>query len=549
MFLSFLSVQNFSVIGDVELDFTEGLNVFTGETGAGKTLIVNAIKILLGDKLSKNFFRDEGKPIKVQGVFAGDFSILPQELLDEFDIGEEIIIRRESDLSGKNKVSINGVISTLKTLQSLTENFIDIHGQHEHQLLLNPRNHLLFIDSLVDADIKSRYGSTYRKWKKLEKDIVEIASNIENAKREKEFLEYQIQEINQLKVDPSEDAFLNEKIEMLSNIDKIRSSLTSSLNMINFDEINVYNLLLNISKELGAIAKFGEEFSNIAEKIDSLLYDIQDIGATCEAILAKYDLDESELNRLIDRKESINRVCKKYNKSIEEIPLFLEELEKKLELIELTDKRILELEKEKNLIFEDLKREKSILNGKRKEIAMALSDKITEILKDLELKNAIFTINCEEKEAFDERAGFDAEFYISTNIGFEPGPLSRISSGGEISRVMLALKEAFSQVDMVGTLLFDEIDTGISGVTAKKVGEKLKLISRNKQVIVITHLPVVAARGDTHFHLIKEDMEGKTKTVVRRLSGDERIKVIASMISGEITDLSLKQAEEILGKC
>ncbi|MCA1927776.1 MAG: AAA family ATPase, partial [Calditerrivibrio sp.] len=263
MFLSFLSVQNFSVIGDVELDFTKGLNVFTGETGAGKTLIVNAIKIVLGDKLNKNFFRDEDKPIRVQGVFTGDFSGLPQDLVDEFEIGEEIIVRREVYLNGKNKVSINGILAPLKTLQNLTENFVDIHGQHEHQLLLNPRNHLIFIDSLVDDDIKSRYITTYRKWKKLEKDICEITSNIENANREKEFLEYKIQELVQLKVDPSEDSSLNERIEMLSNIDKIRNSLTASLNMINFDEINVYNLLTNISKELGSIAKFGEEFSNI----------------------------------------------------------------------------------------------------------------------------------------------------------------------------------------------------------------------------------------------------------------------------------------------
>lgn len=549
MILSYLSVQNFSVIGDVELDLEEGLNIFTGETGAGKTLIVNAIKLLLGEKLNKNFFRDEAKPIRVQGIFRGDFSRLPEEIRDEFEITDEIIIKREVDIKGKNKVTINQVVTPLKVLQELTDNFVDIHGQHEHQLLLNPRNHLMFVDSLIDSSARSAYSNNYSKLRQIERSIKEETKNIDNLKKEKEYIQYQIEEISSLRLNPHEDEALEEKIQVLSNIDRIKTALSSALISLSEGEINAEGLLSNALKELNATTKYGKEFEQIVEKIDAILYDVQDISKVVENTLSKYEVDEKELNYMIERKNSIDKVKKKYSKdTINDLLQFLEELKKKLERIEFQDQRIRELEAEKVKIINELTVQKTTLNKLREELSKSLSKKITTILKDLELKNAEFYIDITDNGVFDEKAGIDLEFYISTNTGFKPGPLSKIASGGEISRVMLALKEAFSEVDDVGVLLFDEIDTGISGTTARKVGEKLKAISKNKQVIVITHLPVVAAKGDIHFHLVKEDDGHMSRTNIIRLNADERIKVIASMISGNVTDLSIKQAMELVEK-
>ncbi|MEF3254696.1 MAG: DNA repair protein RecN [Deferribacterales bacterium] len=548
MYLSYLSVQNFSVIDDVEMEFSKGLNIFTGETGAGKTLIVNAIKLLLGDKLSKNYFRDETKPIRVQGVFAGDFSMIPQELKEDFEIDDEVIIKREVDVNGKNRVTINGQVVPIKIVQALTESFVDIHGQHEHQLLLNPKNHLGFIDAMVEEELKSDYFKGYQKLVELDRNIKKIEENLEGLKRERDYIEFQIAEISSLNLDVEKDNGLEDRIEILSNMDKIRQHLTNVINMLSGDEINVELLLNNIAKEFSAIARFGDEFKKLAEKLDSIIYEFEDVSRTSESILSKYDIDEDELNRLIERKESITRVCKKYGKKLAELPEYLEELNNRYNDIECTDQKLDGLKREKETVLAELFLKKNRLNLRRREIAEVLADKITEILKDLELKNAKFIVKIDETDNFDAKGGFLLEFYISTNVGFEPGPLSKIASGGEISRVMLALKEAFSQVDSVGTLIFDEIDTGISGVTAKKVAEKLKLISENKQVIVITHLPVVASKGDKHFHLIKKESDGKSKTVVQELGTHDRIKVLASMISGEITELTLNQAKELLGR-
>ena len=544
--LRYLSVQNFSVIEDIEVEFSEGLNIFTGETGAGKTVIVNAVKLLVGEKLNKSFFRDESKPIKIQGVFSAEKDLINHLLLEEFDIDDEVIIKREFDLQGKNRISINGNVATLKQLQMLTENFIDIHGQHEHQLLLDPKNHLSFVDMLVDEMIKNDYLESYVKFKHIDGELRRLTENLQDLEREKDFLTYQINEIESLEIDLKKDADLEDRIYALSNADKIRNALIRAQSYLTSDDVNVDQLLTSVHRELSIISKFSEELKTVYEKVDSLFYDIQDISKTIEEQIENYSFDEDELNILVERKDRINRVCKKYDKNLDDLPSYLEELKLKLSEIDLRDEKIDNLKNERAKAEAEAYRLREILNAERGKVSEGLAERITSILKDLELKNAKFKIYLEDLKRLDEKGGLNLEFYISTNVGFDPGPLSKIASGGEISRVMLALKEAFSEIDIVDTLIFDEIDTGISGITAKKVAEKLKKISKNKQVIVITHLPVVASMGDKHFHLVKKDDGGKTKTTIQILNDEDRKKVIASMIAGEITDSSLKQAEDLL---
>jgi len=338
--LRYLSVQNFSVIEDIEVEFSEGLNIFTGETGAGKTVIVNAVKLLVGEKLNKSFFRDESKPIKIQGVFSAEKDLINHLLLEEFDIDDEVIIKREFDLQGKNRISINGNVATLKQLQMLTENFIDIHGQHEHQLLLDPKNHLSFVDMLVDEMIKNDYLESYVKFKHIDGELRRLTENLQDLEREKDFLTYQINEIESLEIDLKKDADLEDRIYALSNADKIRNALIRAQSYLTSDDVNVDQLLTSVHRELSIISKFSEELKTVYEKVDSLFYDIQDISKTIEEQIENYSFDEDELNILVDRKDRINRVCKKYDKNLDDLPSYLEELKLKLSEIDLRDEKI-----------------------------------------------------------------------------------------------------------------------------------------------------------------------------------------------------------------
>ncbi|MCX8083737.1 MAG: DNA repair protein RecN [Calditerrivibrio sp.] len=545
--LKFLSVQNFSVIEDIELELGTGLNIFTGETGAGKTLLINALKILTGEKLNRNFFRDETKPIRIQGIFSIDNTLINPEIIAEFEIDDEVLIKREYDINGKNRILINGHIATLKQLQILTESFVDIHGQHEHQLLLNPKNHLMFIDMLVEDDVKDSFHETYKRFKEVDAEILKLSTDIAELEKERDYLQFQIEELESLKVNVNEDLHLAERIFFLSNIDRLKTTIVRSLQFLRGDEVNVELLLTLVKKELDSIARYTNEMETLANRLDAIFYEIQDIAANLEDTLDKYDLDQSELNALIERKDRLDRVCKKYNISLDKVTDHLQSLKARLQEIDLRDERLVVLRDERERILATLKDHTNLLNEKRRRVSELLKAKITDILKELELKNANFFVEIINTGKIDEKGGIDLEFFISTNVGFAPAPLAKIASGGEISRVMLALKEAFSEVDIVGTLVFDEIDTGISGITAKKVADKLRNISKSKQVIVITHLPVVAAAGDKHFHLVKRDESGKSKTIIQELSKEDRVDIIASMIAGEITENSRKQAQEMLG--
>ncbi|PLX66166.1 MAG: hypothetical protein C0603_12185 [Denitrovibrio sp.] len=489
--LSMLRVENLSVIESIAVEFTEGLNIITGETGAGKSVFIGALNLVLGARFNRTLFRDPEKKLVVEAEFI-DVENVSEEMMEQFEIDSDIIIRREIDKNGKNRIFINGRMATVEQLRDIAFRFCDIHGQHEHQMLLDSTTHITFIDSLVEPALKDKYAECYERYNKLDREINTIKNNRQKILQEKDMLEYKLNEIESMNINIEEDSEIDDKVGILSNMEKILENASRSLDMLRDGEINAYDLLSSASGALSSVSDYSEVLSNSANQLAEATYLLNDAIAGIENVAERQDLDPAELDSLMDRKYKLSNLMLKYGPTLEEVLTFAEDTSKQLDDINFGQDNLNKLEEQLAEIHTELKEDARLLNMRRREIAKKIEDKVVESLDELELKNCVFTTEFEEAEKMDALAGVKAEFFISTNPGFEPGPLSKVASGGEVSRVMLAMKEVFAVADRVDTLVFDEIDTGISGRTAKKVALKLKKVSKSRQVIVITHLPVVA---------------------------------------------------------
>lgn len=543
--LSMLRVENLSVIESVNVEFTKGLNIITGETGAGKSVFIGALNLVLGARFSRTLFRDPDKKLVVEAEFT-NVSSISDDIRDQFDIESDIIIRREIDSSGKNRIFINGRMATVEQLKETAVGFCDIHGQHEHQMLLDSATHITFIDALVEPSLKERYQQTFEKYSELEKEIFKIKHSRQQIIREKDMLEFQLNEIESMNIDLEADLKIDDKVNMLSNMEKILEAASNALGLIRDGEINAYDLLSSSANALGAVSSYNSELENAENLLSEATYLINDAVASVEKVADMQELDPAELDNLMDRKYRLQNLMKKYGPELADVVAHGEDTAKKLEDIIFGQDNLDKLEKQLEKLRLELGKDAEILNLRRKEIAEKIEKKVIESLDELELKNSVFTTVFHKAEKLDSMAGIKAEFFISTNPGFEPGPLVKVASGGEISRVMLALKEVFSAADRVDTLVFDEVDTGISGKTAKKVALKLKKVSKARQVIVITHLPVVASAGNRHFHITKSLSGDKARTEIGLVDNAGRVNVLASMIAGDATDSSTAQAKEMI---
>jgi DNA repair protein RecN (Recombination protein N) len=544
--LKALSVKNLSIIEDIHIEFDCGLNIITGETGAGKSILVGAIKLLMGERFTKNLIRNDDKDVKIEAIFEGDFSFLDDEIKREFDIESEIVVKRIIDKSLRNKSLINGNIATLFQLKDVISEIIDIHGQNESQKLLNPKNHLFYIDSYGKSEKLEIYKKIYYRYTRLKSEVEQLRGKISEVLKNRNFMEYQINEINALEIKLPDDYELDEKISYLTNIEKINENLTLAISALRDGEVNAYSLITDATKYIGIANRYLEKLKNCEEKLTNILYSVDDISKELSEYLEFDTFDQDYLNRLNERKYRLENIQKKYNLNLEEILNLREKLKEQIENIVVDEDDLKRMENELHKMENELLSYISEINEDRKRISKEICSKIEHILSELELKDTKMDVRFQKLEKIDKNASILAEFLISTNVGFEPESLAKIASGGEISRVMLALKEVFAKVDNTGTLIFDEIDTGISGKTAKKVAEKLKNLSKDKQLIVITHLPVVAAMADNHIHISKVQTENKTKTVIEKLNKEKRKEILANMIAGEITDMSIKQAEELI---
>ena len=546
-----LRLNNLAIIKNLDLEFNEGLISLTGETGAGKSIILDGISLLIGERSNLEMIRTGEESLFAEGVF--DLSEVQKEKLNKlgFEIeDDELIISRYFYRNSKSKITVNGMRMTVSKLKELMRNVLDLVGQHEHQYLLNKNYHLGLLDRFLDKngqELAKEIRNNVSSLKTINKKIEEIETEKFRIMEKKDILEFQSNEIANLSLKENEDNDLEEEYKILFNAGKISEKLENSIQRLKEGEYSVINSLGKIKKNLEQLSDISETYSDLKEKIENIIYEVDDIGYSLEDMVENVESDDVRLEKVISRIDEINKLKLKYGSTIEEILAFREGNEKKLSLIKFENNELEVLKKEKEekakLYFENSQKLREI----RKKVAEKLEKTINVQLKDLNMANSKFKVAFSEKTVISSRGMDDVEFMMVTNLGENYKPLVKIASGGEISRIMLALKTVFSSVDNISVLIFDEIDTGISGETVRKVAEKLKELSGTVQVICVTHSPQIAGKSNQQFFIKKEIENNVTETKVRELNTDERIREIARIISGDnITETSIKHAKEIM---
>ncbi len=547
-----LRLNNLAIIKTMDLNFNNGLISLTGETGAGKSIILDGISLLIGERSSVDMIRTGEENLSAEGIF--DITDEQKNKLIElgYDIDDnELIINRVVDKNSKTKITINGKRMNVSTLKQIMSNVLDLVGQHEHQYLLNKNFHLALLDKFLDKDGKNLYKKiqeNVREIKKLNKKISEIESEKMNIMEKKSIYEFQFNEINSLKLKENEDNELEEEYKILFNAGKIGEKLVESIQKLKEGEFSVSVSLAKVQKNLEYLSTISENYTEMANKIENISYEIEEISYFLENMADDIEVDDFKLEKVMNRLNEINKLKSKYGATISEILMTKNDLENKLSLVKFENEELDKLKKEKKEKTEIYLKDCERLREMRKKIAEYLSEKIDNQLKDLNMVNAKFKVQFTEKKVISFHGMDEIEFMMTTNVGESFKSLSKIASGGEVSRIMLALKIVFSEVDNITVLIFDEIDTGISGETVRKVAEKLKELSSKVQVICVTHSPQIAGKSQQQFFIKKEVEDGYTETKVRELNIEERTKEIARIISGDnITEASIIHAKEIMG--
>lgn len=548
-----LLIENLAIIEKLDIEIGGGLVALTGETGAGKSIILSGVNLLLGEKTKVDILGTEDKPLVAQGIF----SINENQKKELLDLGievedQEIIIRRIIERTGRTKVFVNGVRISLGSLKEIMRTLVDIVGQHSHQMLLNKENHIKLIDKFSEEEaieIREELENNFNLYNEVNKKIKYIEDSKKDLAERKEFYEFQLQEINNAQLTLREDEELQVEYKRLFNAGKIKEKLMSSELGLKNEEINALSIIHTCKKNLETISSYGKEFEDIYEQIERIYYELDDCVSSIENLNSEIDIDEARLSEVIERLDLLKRLKDKYGKTIEDVLNFKNDIEKKLNKLDENEFKVSNLikkrceYKEKYWIYA-----KKLRELREKHIKIIEKELIKE-LEFLNMKNVNVKIKLEPKEVMSRNGSDSVEIFISTNIGQELKPLQKIASGGEVSRIMLALKVIFSRVDNIPILIFDEIDTGVGGETVRKIAEKLEQIGENVQVLCITHSPVIASKAREQFYIEKKIYNEKTVAVVRKLAEEERILEISRMLAGEnITEAVSEHAKELLYK-
>ncbi len=531
-----LHIKNIGIIDDICIELENNFNVLTGETGAGKTLIIDAINIICGGRFSKEMIR-RGEEFS----FVEINLYLPENSLA---IEGNIIVSREIHLNGRNMCKINGRLVTLTELKSFMSNIIDIHGQNDNQKILEPKNHIKYLDNFIGKeilDIKEEYLNLYKKRVELKKELKENLGDDKEKQRKLDLLQYEFEEIEKANLKKDEENELEDKRKKFMNSEKISKSLNSADILLGEGAIDKISDAIKMIENISSIDKIYDEKLN---ELKNIYYEVQELSRDISELNSDVYFDESERNYVEERLDMIYTLKRKYGNSVEEIIEYKEKIEKEIERINNLDEHNEMLKKEIKEIEEKMWKIAKKMHEIRLKFSEILNGKINKELCELEMLNAKFIVNI-SKEDFDKNGIDDVQFYILTNIGEEQKELSKIASGGEMSRIMLAIKTVLANTDKTPVLIFDEIDTGISGKAAKAVGEKLKIIGKGHQVLCITHQPSIAAKGDSNYYISKELENGRTHTKVKKLNENEVINEVARISNGEITDIARKHAIEL----
>lgn len=546
--LSHIHISNLGIIEDIEIDFGKGLNIITGETGAGKTLIIGAIQILCGAKVGKDIVRNGEDKAFVEALFYVE-DIRLKSLLGKMGYdNDEIVLSREIMCSGRSVAKINGRLVTIAELRELGENLVDLHGQHDNQSLLDAKKHIDVIDAFAGkeiSDLKKSYSKFYEKRREILDNIARLGGEPDKRLRTIEFLKFQIDEIQEAKLKVGEDDELREKKKVLANAEKIAKSLVYGYEALSSED-GIINILDRVRNKISDISSIDKKYEGILKTLDDAYYQIEDISRSFSDEANNIYIDENELNDIDERLDLIFKLKKKYGNTINDILISYENMKTEYKELcdseEIIDKLNSDLENTEKELVEVAKN----ISSKRKEISELLENKLEGILKELEMPKAKFKINVISTDKFLTNGMNSVEILFSSNAGEEVKPLSKVASGGEISRIMLALKNVFANADTIPVLVFDEIDTGISGKAGFAVGEKMKEIAQNKQVICVTHLPSIVAKGSQNYYISKNSDNNKTVTSVKKLNEEETVYEIARIISGgNISETALLHAREI----
>ena len=532
-----LHIQNVGIIDDLSIDFNEGFNVLTGETGAGKTLLIGSLAILAGDRFSKEMIRKGESFSFIEANF-----YLPQNPLA---IDGNVIVSREIYENGRNSCKINGRLVTVTELKEVMSQIMDIHGQHDNQLLLNPNTHIQYLDRFIGLAIsqqKEEYQALLQEYRQIKKELKENYGEEQEKERRLDLLNYQLHEIEGAHLKEKEENELEEKKKQIQNSEKLNQALNEIDYNLNESAITAISTSI---RNLEKIEDCGEIYQEKLASLKSAYYDIQELARDFSSMREDIYFDEEEQRKIEERLDTIYSLKRKYGNSILEILQYRDKVQEEIQKIENLDAYNDALKQKLQTVETKMKQICKSMDTLRKEFSQKLAEQINQELKDLEMPNAKFDVNIEHAEKFNENGQNEVEFLICTNIGEESKPLHKIASGGEMSRIMLAIKTVLTNVDEVNTLIFDEIDTGISGKASKAVGEKLKLISKAHQVLCITHQASIAAKGDYNYYISKQVEENKTHTVVKQLSEEETIEEIARISSGDITDIAKAHAKEL----
>lgn len=546
--LSLLHIENIAVIEQSDISFDRGFNVLTGETGAGKSIVIDAISAILGERAYRDMIRTGSSKASVRAVFT-DVPRLSWFEENGVEYDEETVIQRDIHLDGKNICRVNGSLVSVSILRKLGLQLINIHGQHDSASLLDEVNHLAFLDAFAaNEPLRSAYAEKYMAVCDLRREIQRMTMDESEKLRRMETLRFQIEEISKADLQPGEDEALEERRKLLQNAEKLSNGIGVAVDCLygGDESEGAATLLAQAERELGRLSKYTDAFAQLHDRISDLMYQVRDAAEEIRDARDDLSYSSDELEQIEMRLDVIHRLRRKYGVTCEDILSYLEDARKELDEIEFADDLLERLKEKEKKAEQEALSAAMVLRDSRKKTAKILSERILIELSQLDMPRVQFSCEFEETELTADGADH-VVFYMSANAGEALKSMSKVASGGELARIMLAMKNVLAEMDDVATLIFDEVDTGVSGRAAQKVAEKLRSVAVHKQVLCVTHLPQLAALANTHFLIAKREENGRTYTSVTPLELEGRKRELARIIGGaNITETTLKSAEEML---
>lgn len=546
-----ISIKNFAIIEAISLNFEKGMTVLTGETGAGKSIIIDAMNMMLGARATTDVIRHGVPKAEIEGLFSIENSLPLQEIFDEqgIDLGDEIIIRREILQNGRSVSRVNGQMVNLSVLRAIGQHLVDIHGQHDQEELMRPQLHIQMLDEFGDTDfleLKQSYQTNFDAYRQMRKQLLEIKKNQEEHKARIEMLEFQMAEIESAALQPGEDLKLNQERDKLLNHKNIADTLTNAYTMLDNEEFSSLANVRSAMNDMESLEEYDAEYREISTSLSESYYALEDVTKRLEDIIEDLDFDGNRLMQIESRLDLIHAITRKYGGNVDDVLLYFAKITEEYNLLTGNNLSSEDMEAELKQLEVSLVDLASKLASARHNLAQQLEIEIQQELKDLYMDKARFQVQF-TKGKFSREGNESVEFYISTNPGEDFKPLVKVASGGELSRLMLAIKSAFSRKEGKTSIVFDEVDTGVSGRVAQAIAQKIHKIGQHAQVLAISHLPQVIAIADYQFFIEKISNEHSTVSTVRLLTVDERVEEVAKMLAGEnVTEAALSQARELL---